>query len=325
MQTAFLGDVVLTRPLLRALRQDPRVAFAAIAVDPRGAEAVEGMVDDAIVIDKRGTHRSWKGMSAAANMLRDVNFTAALVPHRSFRSALLVARAGIPVRIGFAGAEGAMLYTHRVARRAALHEAERILDLGRAIGLDGSAVARRRTPPAGGQPTIVVAPGSRWATKRWTTEGFAEVARSLARRGWRVVVTGSESDAHVCRAVTALGEHPAIENACGLLSLTELTDLIRDAAAVVSNDSATVHIADEEGTPSVVVFGPTVPELGFAPRVPGSVAMESSGLVCRPCGDHGGDRCPVGTHACMLDIEAPAVVREVERLVLDVHADAPLP
>jgi heptosyltransferase-2 len=325
IQTAFLGDVVLTVPLLHALRSSGIVSHLTLAVAPRGADVARDLVDAVVVIDKDGTHRGWRGMLDSAELLRRGSHTVALLPHRSLRSALLARVAGVPSRIGYAGAEGSLLYTERIPRRAAIHEADRILDLARGLNITGSSsVFPRSVRRSGGVPTVVLSPGSRWATKRWTIEGFAKVAAACADCGWHVVVTGAKDDAAVCRDVVRLSRRASIVDLAGALTLNELSSLFHDADVVVSNDSASVHIADAEGTPSVVVFGPTVPEFGFFPRAPRSGVVETTGLVCRPCGDHGGDMCPVRTHACMRDVAPEDVMAEVERIVTLAYAPLPV-
>jgi heptosyltransferase-2 len=96
----------------------------------------------------------------------------------------------------------------------------------------------------------------------------------------------------------------------GEMSLGEMVSLCADAARVVSNDSAALHIAEAVGTPVTAVFGPTVPEFGFAPVLPGSRVLGVP-LPCRPCRIHGGPSCPIGTHECMRSIGAADVLETI--------------
>src|SRR5512132_2437758 len=111
-QTSFLGDVVLTTPLLTALRERLRPRRLAVVVRPEARALVEGHpdVDDVLVDDKHGADRGLRGLARAARRLRAESFDVAVVPHRSLRTALLVAAAGIPRRIGFDASRGAWLF-----------------------------------------------------------------------------------------------------------------------------------------------------------------------------------------------------------------------
>src|SRR5258706_12005768 len=107
-QTSFLGDVVLTTPLLTALRQRLRPRRLAVVVRPEACPLVEGHpdVDLVLVDDKHGADRGIAGVLAVIRRLRGEHFDLAVVPHRSLRTALQVAAAGIPRRGGGAAGRG---------------------------------------------------------------------------------------------------------------------------------------------------------------------------------------------------------------------------
>jgi len=75
-----------------------------------------------------------------------------------------------------------------------------------------------------------------------------------------------------------------------------------------------MHVAVARGVPVVAIFCATVPSLGFYPYAHNAVVVEKE-LACRPCGSHGGQRCPLGTEDCMRLIKAEDVMRGVERLL----------
>src|SRR5439155_788586 len=83
-----------------------------------------------------------------------------------------------------------------------------------------------------------------------------------------------------------------------LRTYRRLCGLAAAARAVVSNDSAVLHLGPALGIPAVGVFGGTVPQFGFARQGPLDEVAEIE-LGCRPCGVHGRSRCPLGHHACM--------------------------
>jgi heptosyltransferase-2 len=324
-QTSFLGDVVLTTPLLTALRQRLRPRRLAVVVRADARALVEGHpdVDAVLVDDKHGADRGPRGALAVARRLRRERFDLAVVPHRSLRTALVIAAAGIPRRVGFADSRGAVLFHTRVPRDRSRHDVERNLALMAPFGgwdatpalhvpVSTRAAARaRELVPAGDGPLVVLAPGSVWATKRWDATHFAALARLLVAGGARVLLTGGPGDVEVASRVAALAGG-------GVLSLAGRTDLATSvavidlAAVLITNDSAPMHVGCARGTPVVAVFCATTPALGYGPWGPRTRVVEAD-LACRPCGRHGGRRCPRGTEDCMRLVEP-------ERVLAAVHA-----
>jgi heptosyltransferase-2 len=104
-------------------------------------------------------------------------------------------------------------------------------------------------------------------------------------------------------------------DATGRLSLLASAELIGRCAVLVTNDSAPLHLASAMGTPTVAIFGPTVPEFGFGPLAPRATVVGHDTLPCRPCDRHGPQRCPLGHHRCMRDL-TPSMVAERTRALL---------
>lgn len=327
VQTSFLGDVVLTTPLLRALRERARPRRLVVLVRPEAVPLVTGHpdVDDVLVDDKRGGDGGPGGLLRTAGRLRRERFDVAVSPHRSLRTALLLAAAGVPRRIGFRDAPGAPLYHEHVARDPSRHAVERILALAEPFGgaagaphlsVPVSAEARANAAallPEGPEPLVGLAPGSVWPTKRWSVDGFAAVAAALAADGARCVVLGGPDE-------RALGEDVHRRSGGRTVMLSGQTDLATLVAVIdrlgvlIANDSAPMHIACARGVPVVAVFCATTPAQGFGPWGPRATVVEAD-IACRPCGRHGGRRCPRGTEDCMRLVE-PAVVVTAARAAL---------
>ena len=109
---------------------------------------------------------------------------------------------------------------------------------------------------------------------------------------------------------------PGAIDATGRLSLLASAELIGRCRVLVSNDSAPMHLASAMGTPTVAIFGPTVPDFGFGPLAPGSMVVGHDALPCRPCDRHGPQRCPLGHHRCMRDLPPELVADRVRALLL---------
>ena len=163
-------------------------------------------------------------------------------------------------------------------------------------------------------PLVGIAPGSVWATKRWTVEGYATLLTALRREwGATAVLLGSASDAPYAEAVHHAAGGAGV-NLAGQTDLGMLVAAIDQCLILVANDSAPVHIAVARDTPVVAIFGPTVPQQGFGPYTDRARIVERQ-LACRPCSRHGGPQCPIGTHACMREISPEDVQRAVRDLL----------
>lgn len=321
VQTSFLGDMVLTTPLLAELAARGPVDVVAT---PANAPLLANhpSVRRIVVFDKRRDARGLEGLARTAAVLREGVYGTAFLAQGSMRSATLARLAGIPERVGFETSAGRWLYTRRVPYRDDLHHAERLWRL--AVPADAPASAETLRPrlypgdaertaadlvlagsAAAMQPFIALAPGSVWATKRWPY--YPELVRLLSPE-LAVVVVGGPVDGDLARAIASVAPGRVVD-ATGRLSLLASAELIRRARALVTNDSAPMHLASAVGTPTVAVFGPTVPDFGFGPLAPTSAVVGHELLPCRPCHRHGPRACPLGHWRCMRDV-TPELVHQ---------------
>src|SRR5689334_18761911 len=129
VQTAFLGDVVLTTPLLAVLAE--RHGPVDVVTTPAAAPLLETHPAVASVVryDKRGADRGTAGLWRVGRALRSRRYLRAYLPHPSWRSAALALLARAAERTGFADSPAAATYTRRVHRSATGHEVERLLAL----------------------------------------------------------------------------------------------------------------------------------------------------------------------------------------------------
>lgn len=320
LQTAFLGDVVLTTPLLVALaeRHGPvdvvTTPVAAPLLSPHPA------VRNVIRHDKRGEARGVCGLVALAARVRAGGYARAYLPHKSWRSGLAVLLAGIPERIGFADAPARVCYTRRVEVPPDQHETARLLALANQVGPAQPTLALTAAEVADADrwlvangiaaPFVVLAPGSVWGTKRW--DKFPALAASL---DLPVVVIGGKEEVELAAEIVAA--QPAATSAAGALPLRVSAALLKRASALVTNDSLPLHLAQATGTPTVAIFGPTVPAFGFGPTGPRDQVVELDGLACRPCSRHGPQTCPLGHHRCMVDLEMYRVRAALDEILSD--------
>lgn len=248
-----LGDLLTAVPALRALRRHhPRhriVLAAPAALAPLAAltGAVDATVDTAPLapLDPR-----LQGADVAVNL------------HGRGPQSHGLLRASQPRRLlAFAepGADGS-----GPRWRADEHEVLRWCRMLEAHGIPADPHDLRLPRPDAATPedargAVLLHPGAASGSRRWPVERFAAVARSLARDGDRVLVTGSAGEAELAAAVVA-GAGLAPEDAvAGRTDLPGLLALVADAACVVCGDTGVAHVATAMGTPSVLLFGPTPP------------------------------------------------------------------
>jgi len=330
IQTSFLGDVVLTTPLIAELAKRGPVDVLAT---PSGAAVLANNpgIRELIPYDKRATY------GAAMHLWRTIQrirangpYDVAYLAQGSFRSALLAVLTGAKERVGFSTSGGHALYTRRVEDRPDKHHSERLWWLAMTSCADPplpeqlrmrlypsdddraavDRILRDEGIPDGG--FIALAPGSAWGTKRWPY--FAELAARLAGK-YPLAVIGSRADRASAARIADRVAPALMLDACGKLPVLASAELIGRARAIVTNDSAPQHLASAMGTPTLVLYGPTVPEFGFGPLAPKRATAGVTGLRCRPCDRHGPKRCPLGHWRCMRELSVDEVMRLLDSLL----------
>jgi heptosyltransferase-2 len=316
IQTSFLGDVILTTPLIAELAKRGTVD---ILVTPTGAAALSNNPDIRSVIpyDKRGTYGSAMGLWQTIREIRARRpYDAAYLAQGSFRSGLIAMMTGATERIGFASSTGRVLYTKQLPYRPERHHAERLWSLAMSECADppsrgqirprlypsdddrGKIDALLRQAGSTDEAFVALAPGSAWGTKRWPY--FPELAKRLVD-DYRIAIVGSKADSDLAAQIINGLPAERVINGIGLPLLTS-AELIGRARSIVTNDSAPQHLASAMGTPTLTIFGPTVPEFGFGPIAERHAVAGHDSLSCRPCHRHGPQRCPLGHWRCMREL-----------------------
>lgn len=336
IQTAFLGDIVLTTAAVDLVRRELPGVRQHIITTPLGVRALAGLdgVTSLIPFDKRngslGAFRSVK--RELRSHLPRGSRPVVLQAHRSYRSSFLARYLNVPTVTYDETSLGGHAFA-RVARVATLHEAARIGLLLEPLGvsrrdivqarphlsplpLDGDSAWQDRLRHWQG-PVIAIAPGSVWGTKRWTSESFEALGRRLLEDPTiRLVLLGSEAEAPLTAAIAAaLAAPDRVLDLAGRTSLDDLRRIYPHLALLVTNDSSPVHYASAFNTPTVAIFGATVPAMGFGPLADRS-ATPGVTLPCRPCSDHGPETCPLGHFKCMRDLSPTTVHAEVLRILV---------
>ena len=172
---------------------------------------------------------------------------------------------------------------------------------------------------------LAVAPGALYDTKRSPLQVFQGILEELRRqwarqkvtdeRGVGLLLLGDERDRNLTLQLLDRIQWPfSVLNLAGKLSLWETALALKDAEALLGNDSSLCHIAEAVGTPVVAMFGPTIEAFGFAPWRANSVAV-SAPLGCRPCSKHGDTACRYNDQLCFQMIPVFEVARHIFALL----------
>lgn len=311
VQTAFIGDVILITPLIRAVKQLYPSALLDVMVVPGAAKLLENNPHIRRVIPFYKRNGAISSFLSTVKQLRDVHYDLAISPHSSGRTHLLLWLGGIPRRIGFDRSILPQLLTDRIPHPTGMHKLAKNLMLlsflsQRQFPLQTELfpsktdvlTAQEHLKPLTPKKLIAIAPGSIWATKCWLLSSFITLAHMLKEKGFAIVLIGAEQDRDKCDAIETALKHQDVVNLAGKTNLLESAAVIDRCALMVCNDSGALHIANAMQTTVFAIFGPTVQSIGYYPYRNGDRVFEAD-LTCRPCGSHGASRCPLGHHNCM--------------------------
>jgi heptosyltransferase I len=159
------------------------------------------------------------------------------------------------------------LFTERVETRG-VHVIEQDIELVSAIAGDTLNAVQPSLPidPAAeawadglfesGAKGILINPGAGWGAKRWPAERYADVARALLNRGFKVFVNAGPGELELAKIVmqrTGGGVTPL------LCSLEQLISVTRRISLAIAGDTGPLHLACALGRPVVGIYGPTDP------------------------------------------------------------------
>lgn len=335
IRTDRIGDVVLSTPVLTALRRSFPSAFIAMMVRPYTRDVVSGHphADEIVLDDRPGLNSGIAGFVRLLRMVRRHRFDMALLLHPSFRLALLCFLAGIRFRVGTGYRAYSFLFSRRVyhhRKKSDRHELDLNLDLARAVGARLDQVAfflhipdqdristesrLRSHGLSSGSAFMVIHPGSGGSAMDWPLSGFAALGdRILGEMGLPVVITGNKAESPlVDRLCSMMYREPLRLD--GALSIKELLALLSRARLLVANSTGPLHMAVAVGCPVVGLYCPLA---ACAPVRWGPYGYPASVLTpplppCRKCTQA---RCP--SFNCMELITGDQVFAKVKDQLLN--------
>lgn len=337
-----MGDVLMTGPAIRALRESAPERRITLLTSPSGASAARLLpwVDETIVYEapwmKAPAPRSDPGPDLAMiRRLAAERFDAAAIftvySQNPMPAALLCYLAGIPLRLAHCRENPYQLLTDWIVETEpetrVRHEVRRQLDLAASVGCQTAdermAIrvperARHRVQNILNEHVshdsdcswVVIHPGSTAPSRRYSPESFAAAARRLVvEHGVRVILTGSEAERPLIEGIQrAMGEASSLSLA-GQLDLAELAALLERAPLLISNNTGPVHLAASVGTPIVDLYALTNPQ--HTPWETPSRVLNHD-VPCKYCYK---SVCPEGHHNCLRLVDPDQVVAAAVELL----------
>lgn len=337
VQTAFIGDVFLSIPFLKRLRdlypQDKVIFVAKKGVADYLLNL--NLIDELITVNK-GDKKSYRDAVKKINSHAVQNV---FCLHRSFRSALFTWQLKARKKLGFSEGLNFLFFSESVKyvrswpdaiRQMALlapvdpQTAQKISEQdwaylnysdndGKFKKIPDFFSMQSKTHATHSSKKVALFPGSVWETKKWPVNYYSELTQKLLSKNYQVYLMGGPDEASICQEI--LKNNPQAELLAGKMKLVESIDFLKTCDLIIGNDSSPSHLGASVGTPVVAIFGPTTLDLGFRPWNDQSVVIENRQLPCRPCGLHGHHKCPLGHHKCMKDITPDQVFHTVKEIL----------
>ncbi|MBN2030961.1 glycosyltransferase family 9 protein [bacterium] len=311
-----VGDVVLSTPLIRALRKHFPDGYIAAMVRPHTAPVLahNPHLDTLILDDYEAKDKGWKGFFKKMMEVRKHQFDTALMLLPTMRMAWMLFGAGIKKRIGVGHKIYEMLtFMQTVSRNKynpVRHEADYCMDLGRAIGVKsedlkpevfltdeeknrGMAILKKRGISPN-QIIVGINPGSGRSAPNWTRSQYNQLIERLIRHAdMAVVLTGSRDEQRICDRIHEEAGGKTF-NLAGQ-PLRELMIVINHFHVLVSSSTGPMHIAAALGVPTVSIFCPLP---ACSPQLWGPVGNQHEILlppesVCLDCDQKG--KCDLST------------------------------
>lgn len=318
IKPSALGDIVHSLPVLTALRQKYPDAAITWIVNKSYAPLITGHphLTDTLAFDRgqfrRGFLASCRYASSFMNELRRRRFDLVIDLQGLLRTGLMTASTAAHVRVGFANArEGAnWFYTHAVDVPDAdtIHAIDRYWRVAEWLGAGDTTKqfvlpvrreeihAAERELAGLPRPWLAMAVGSRWVTKQWPPEYFAELAnRAFAATGGSVILVGTADDCTLSQQVQS-GLRAPVLDLTGKTSLPRLTAVLSLADVMIANDTGPLHLAAALGRPCVAPYTCTKTVKHGPYGVPGA-GVETTVA----CGGSYFKRCPHG-FCCLADL-----------------------
>jgi len=320
IQLRRIGDILVTTPVVGALREAYPDATIDFLTEPMGEPALRGLpgLNEIIALDKEAFLRQLLD-------IRRRRYDWVLDFINTPRSAQVALASGAPVRAGFETLGWGLAYNHRVSHDPVpRYIVEQKFDLLRALGLKPAPALPRLALTdddfAGAEDwwkkngldrfpaRVGLAPAHRRPIRQWPEKQWARLIPRLLKPGRAVILFGGPGEEDILARLAAPHEDRVFAIPPG--PWRQAAALLARCRAVASNCSGTMHAAVAVGTPTVTLYGPSMSEVWNPGRPPHRI-VRAEGLACLGCRR---DMCPY-RHECMEWISPERVASELEDIL----------
>lgn len=332
IQTAFIGDSILTLPMIQKLKEMfPNTLIDVLCIpSTKQIFSSSPSVNNIFIIDKKKEHKSFLSSISFSKKIKKENYNRIYSPHRSFRTSLLIFLSGVKETYGFSNSSLKRVYKNLVEYNPDHHEVQRNLDLinFKYKNNDWKILPKINIHPEEKKKVdnylsineisnfIAVAPGSVWNTKMYPKEYYVEVIKNLLSKSYKIVLLGGKQDEKLCKFISEKFTENVYVSA-GKFSLIESVEILKRSKLLISNDSAPTHLAMYADIPALTIYCSTVATFGFYPYNKKSSYISYDDLSCKPCGIHGYQKCPIKTFACGYELKPGIVIDKIEEMLND--------
>ena len=308
IQLGDIGDVVLSFPCIRALRENFPQANLVVGVREKAAELIQDCSWSDGVISINQDERKWyQEVIYQKNLilrLRRFNFDIAIDLRTGTRGAILTFLSGARQRVGFYATDGTLwrnrIFTHLayLEGKPGQHMAAYYLNLLITYNLKTDNIWPETDIPIKklkkvaelfkeeniprDHPVIAIQPFSLWNYKEWGIEKYASLLRWITSEyGFPIIVTGSPEERERADEIKKMSG-PNTFNLAGRTSIGIFAAVLKSCKLFIGGDSAGIHISAAVGTPTVSIFGPASPS-HWAPRGKQHTIVYNEKLSCVPC------------------------------------------
>ncbi len=314
-----IGDIVLTTPVVRALKTQAKEAEIHYATKPKFKVLLESnpYVDKLILLEN--------GLWSLIRQLRRERYDCIIDLHNNLRTGIIKLALGVQsYSFNKLNIEKWLRVTFKIDKLPNIHLVERYLATTAPLGIKADALGLDYFIPESDEVPIDWLPathrngyvayaiGAQHATKRLPLKRMIELCDKINKP---IILLGGPEDAIVGQQLQAFFEQPAdqgyeaglkelnkqaiVYNACGKFNLNQSASVLRQAKYVFTHDTGLMHIAAAFKKEIFSIWGNTIPEFGMYPYRTRFTVLENKKVDCRPCSKIGYQKCPKGHFNCM--------------------------
>ncbi|SOD79837.1 glycosyltransferase family 9 protein [Spirosoma fluviale] len=315
LQFASIGNVVLTSPVVRCLKQQLPNAVIHYCTRPD----YQPIILHNPYISER--HYLDGNVIELIRQLRAQKFDYVIDLQNTFISRLIKTALGAPSYSVDKQSFRNWLYVRlKINALAEQHMVDRYLAMVQPLGIENDGrgldyfipykdeVEFDWLPATHQHDYVAFAIGGQHTTRRLPLSRMIELCRKI---NYPIVLLGDKNDRKVGEEIVKVLGARQIYNSCGQFNLNQSASIIQRARLVFTHDTGLMHIAAAFRKKVYSFWGSSTPQLGFYPYKTPHVRLEATGLGCRPCSATGSDECPMKHFKCMNTLPFDFDVKEL--------------